>query len=192
MNALDDSYKERLIELITDSSELMTVLGCVKSLSLRSWCIGAGAVRNLVWDTLHGQRSEFNSDVDVVFFDADSPPHRDTEFELQLCSMIPSIDWEVTNQAHIHLWFENAIGRAVRPLGSLEDGISTWPEYATCVGVYIADDDSIGIIAPHGLEDLFTLKVRHNPARATVEEFSERILRKRFRERWPHLAIVDA
>jgi hypothetical protein len=31
----------------------MAQLRAVRSLGLASWCIGAGAVRNLVWDALH-------------------------------------------------------------------------------------------------------------------------------------------
>jgi hypothetical protein len=35
-------------------------------------------------------------------------------------------------------------------------------------------------IAPHGLEDLFHLRVRHNPIRASAAMFSERVKSKRF------------
>jgi hypothetical protein len=149
-------------------------------------------VRNLVWDTLHARSPTFNSDIDVVFFDAELPPHRDAELERQLHSLMPNMDWEVTNQAHVHLWFESTLDRIVHPLGSLEEGISTWPEFATCVGVFITDDDSIGIIAPYGLDDLFEMKVRHNPARASADEFNQRVRSKRFRDRWPRLTIEEA
>ena len=105
---------------------------------------------------------------------------------------MPRLDWEMTNQAHVHLWFESALRRIVPPLSSLAEGISTWPEFATCVGVYLADDESVDIVAPHGLDDLFEMRVRHNPARASVDEFNQRVQSKRFRERWPRLSIVDA
>ena len=101
------------------------------------------------------------------------------------------MNWEVTNQANVHLWYESR-GQIVPPLRSLDDGISTWPEFATCVGVYTAADESVHVIAPHGLDDLFELRVRHNPSRASASDFRERVRSKDFLERWPRLTICDA
>eukprot|EP01034_Spumella_vulgaris_P027324 gene27324-34024_t len=44
----------RLVLLVRSSAGLMAALRAVRELGLDSWCIGAGAVRSLVWDTLHG------------------------------------------------------------------------------------------------------------------------------------------
>ncbi|WP_436133044.1 nucleotidyltransferase family protein [Acidovorax sp. LjRoot129] len=68
--------------------------------------------------------------------------------------------------------------------------MSTWPEFATCVGVYLGDDESIGVVAPHGLDDLFALRVRHNPLRASLEAYRQRVESKRFGERWPLVSIA--
>ena len=103
----------------------------------------------------------------------------------------PSLAWEVTNQAHVHTWFMREFGREVAPLLSLEDGVATWPEYATCVGVSLEDGDAIRVIAPHGLEDLFALRVRHNPARADIDTYRQRLTSKRFAQRWPQLVIAS-
>ena len=71
-------------------------------------------------------------------------------------------------------------------------GVGTWPEIATCVGVFLRADDSIGVVAPHGLDDLFQLVVRHNPVRADAQTYRERVASKRFTERWPLLSICPA
>ena len=47
--------------------------------------------------------------------------------------LCPDVPWEVTNQAHVHLWFEEHFGHAVPPLSSLSDAVASWPEYATSV-----------------------------------------------------------
>ena len=47
-------------------------------------------------------------------------------------------------------------------------------------------------VAPHGLDDLFGLRVRHNPARATVEQFMARHTSNRWLEQWPRLNVVGA
>jgi hypothetical protein len=44
-------------------------------------------------------------------------------------------------------------------------------------------------VAPHGLDDLFGLPVRHNPARATVEQFMARHTGKRWLKQWPRLSV---
>jgi hypothetical protein len=50
----------------------MDALVAVRGLGLASWCIGAGAVRNLVWDALHDKVTPSElADIDVAYFDAD-------------------------------------------------------------------------------------------------------------------------
>jgi hypothetical protein len=182
----------RLVGIVRDSPWLMSVLSAVRGLGLGSWCVGAGAVRGLVWDTLHGFTASMPEDVDVVYFDASMGPESDAELERELRSCLPAVPWEVTNQAVVHRWFEARLGMTVAPLQSLEQGIATWPEYATCVGVTLKPDGSIGVVAPHGLEDLFGLLVRHNPCRASAATYRQRVTEKRFAERWPKLSILPA
>lgn len=169
----------------------MEMLVATRDLNLESWCIGAGAVRSLVWDHLHGFRepSHFD-DVDVAYFDDAADAQQEAELATRLTEALPSVHWEVTNQATIHEWFLEAHSQVVPPLHSLADGIATWPEYATCVGVKLTANDAIEVIAPHGLDDLFGLKVRHNPVRASAAVFAGRVASKRFAERWPMLSVV--
>ena len=191
--SLKTDHEQRLAAMVTASDELMAALRVVRSLGLRSWCIGAGAIRSLVWDTLHEfeQRSPVE-DIDVVYFNAEAGPKLDAELENRLQSAMPGLRWEVTNQAGVHRWFAAALGQSVPPLASLEEGVATWPEYATCVGVCLNEDGSLGVVAPHGLDDLFELRVRHNPLRASVATYRQRVAEKRFGERWPRLSIDTA
>lgn len=176
--------------MVAASDELMAALRAVRSLGLRSWCIGAGAIRSLVWDTLHGfDRRSAVEDLDVVYFDVEASPEHDAGLENQLRSAMPGFNWEVTNQAAVHRWFAAALGQVVPPLASLEEGVATWPEFATCVGVWLNEDGSLGVVAPHGLDDLFALRVRHNPLRASVATYRQRVAAKRFGERWPRLLV---
>lgn len=180
-----------LVAMVRSSEGLMSALVAVRSLGLGSWCIGAGAVRSLVWDTLHGfDKPSALEDVDVVYFDdAADAPHQEARLESRLRSLLPALKWEVTNQATVHHWFADHLGQVVPALGSLEEGVATWPEFATCVGVNLDAEESIGVVAPHGLEDLFALRVRHNPLRASVSTYQQRIESKRFGARWPLLSI---
>jgi uncharacterized protein len=96
----------------------------------------------------------------------------------------------VTNQAFVHTWFERYFGHAVEPLHSLEDAIASWPEYATCIGVTLGHQGHVEVIAPHGLEDLFAMRIQRNPTRVSVETFRDRVERKAYTARWPRATIL--
>ncbi|WP_328589872.1 nucleotidyltransferase family protein [Derxia lacustris] len=183
-----------LVALVRADATLMRALAAVRALGLPDACIGAGAIRNRVWDRLHGfdQPSSAKADIDVIFFDAaETRVERDHALEHQLKAAVPDLAWEVVNQAGVHLWFEEAFGYAAPPLLSLEDGVASWPEIATCVAVRLAADDGIEVIAPFGLDDLFGLVCRRNAARVRPGTYRARLLTKGWKRRWPRLNIVQ-
>ncbi|MGB3287867.1 MAG: nucleotidyltransferase family protein [Burkholderiaceae bacterium] len=189
-SAKEDCYQRQLHELVLASSPLMDALKTVRSLGLSSWCIGAGVIRALVWDSLHGFRQPSKvDDLDVAYFDAQASLAQDERLARQLNLLLPDRNCEVTNQARVHEWYAKAFGRQVPALNSLEEGLASWPEYATCVGVFLDDADTLHVIAPYGLSDLFQMRVRHNPLRATPEMYTRRVESKRFKEKWPKLII---
>jgi len=194
MRSREESHLERLSTIVHNSAWFLRALKEVRALELTSWCIGAGAVRNLVWDHLHDFRApSFLPDVDVAYFDdenLDSKHEQDLQAKLE--TRAPDVPWEVTNQASVHLWFEHHFGHAVQPVKSLDDAISTWPEFATCVGVTLLADDSLDFFAPYGLEDLFGIRVRRNPARVSLATYRERVARKKYANRWPKVQVLEA
>ena len=183
---------QRLIDMARGSGWFYKALQAARELELPSWCIGAGAVRNLVWDAIHELPAPSAlADVDVAYFDATRlEPARDADLQNRLAGILPDVPWEVTNQAAVHLWFETHFGHPVPALRSLEDAVASWPEYATSVGLTLQPDDAITVIAPHGLEDLFEVRVRRNPARVSVATYGQRVAQKRYAERWPKVTII--
>lgn len=150
------------------------------------WAIGAGALRNLVWNRLTGRRNP-PADVDVVFFgDA-----QETAVEECLRRCLPEVPWQAKDQALVHIWYERVFGFRVEPLTSLTDAVATWPETCTSVAVSLSTTDVLSVIAPHGLDDLFGLVLCRNPRRVTVEIFRRRLEEKRISERWPEVTVVD-
>lgn len=188
----ESEQADRLIALARRTVWFIDALHVVRSLGLSSWCIGAGAVRNLVWDALHEKAAPSElPDVDVAYFDAgDLAPQRDADLQARLCGLRPAVPWEVTNQAAVHGWFESYFGHPVEPLASLEEAVASWPEYATSVGLRLEADDTITVIAPHGLDDLFACLVRRNPTRVSVNTYRQRIEQKRYALRWPKVRVV--
>ena len=182
----------RLVQIAKGNPRFISMLRAVRRLGLESWCIGAGAVRNLVWDAIHGREDQrLLGDVDVAYFDGvDLSPTRDAQLQAQLTAFMPGTPWEVTNQASVHHWFEGHFGYAVPPLCSLEEAVASWPEYATAVGLRLHEDDTMQVISPYGLDDLFGCIIRRNPARVSVETYRNRIVQKDYPARWPRVTIV--
>jgi len=193
MSRCQDDLEARLVALIGCSSVLMRALRVARAVNAPDWLIGAGTIRDRVWDHLHGFVPAAPSrDLDLVFFDPlslDSERERCVQREVSL--QAPDICWDVTNQAGVHLWYPKVFGVEVEPLTSSADGVATWPETATAVGVRLRADDRIEVVAPHGLEDLFGLICRRNPRRVSVEHYRRRVKSKQIAERWPRVRIFD-
>lgn len=183
----------RVAALVREAPWFMAALRAGRALGLAQWCIGAGALRNLVWDALHGQPRSALADVDFAYFCAsDLSPARDAALQSRLAEHCPGLPWEVTNQAGVHLWFEQHFGYSVEPLRSLDEAIASWPEPATAVGVWIDGDDELHVIAPHGLADLLGMRIRRNPVRVSVDTYRQRCESKHYAERWPRVVVEPA
>ena len=186
---------EELTELLLASSWLQHLLRIVAALSLPDCWIGAGAVRDLVWDMRFGSGFDPDriADVDVVFFDPlDLSARLEHDIERRLRDQEPSVDWDVKNQARVHLWYEARFGQPAEPLTSTTDGVATWPETATAVAVRLREDGALDIAAPFGLDDLLDGVWRANFVRVTEAEYRARLERKQPHVRWPGVVVVES
>lgn len=189
---MSEPLAQRLEALVRGDAHFMAALRAARALALPSWCIGAGAVRNLVWDHLHGHAQATPlKDMDMVYFDpSDLSAQRDAALQARLAAALPGTPWEVTNQAGVHLWFEACFGHAVAPLASLQEAVASWPEYATAVGLWLDGEERLRLIAPLGLDDLFAMVVRRNPARVSPATYRERIAQKQYTRHWPRVTVM--
>ena len=97
MSAAQSQLNE-LKAIVAAHDWLRPVLECVRRV-LPSGYVGAGVIRDVVWDHLHGHTQFLGcSDVDVVYFDdSDLETARDLEMQQELCRLMPTLLWEVTN-----------------------------------------------------------------------------------------------
>src|SRR3546814_5514712 len=71
------------------SSDLMAILRAVRSLDLPDWAVGAGAIRNRVWDRMYALPDGPLADIDVLFFNAaDTTSARSEEHTSELQSLM--------------------------------------------------------------------------------------------------------
>ncbi|SNT61309.1 hypothetical protein SAMN05421812_11361 [Asanoa hainanensis] len=184
-----------LTELVRSSPWLMAVLTAVRASNLPDAWTGAGAVRNLVWDTRFGTGFDPTGvrDVDVAFFDpTDLTRDRDRTATEALTALLPAVPWEATNQAAVHTWYPAHFGGGpIPPLSSAAEAIATWPETATAVAVRLTAAGELEVCAPHGLTDLLGGVWRRNPRPITVERSRERLTRHNPTTRWPGVRVID-
>lgn len=127
-----------------------------------------------------------------AFYDlADLSRAREVALEDALAARLPGVVWDARNQAAVHTWYRGRFGVRVAPLGSAAEGVATWPETATAVGVCLHADGGLEVLAPCGLADLLGGVCRRNPCRVTAEEYRRRLVRKRVAERWPKVIVLD-
>ncbi|MEC4595177.1 MULTISPECIES: nucleotidyltransferase family protein [Nitrospirillum] len=189
------TYGDRLQAVIRDDAWRMRLLAHVRALELPDCWIGAGFVRNAVWDHLHRQQAipetageAPDSDVDVVWFDAArSSIAVDRDLTDRLLVLAPDVPWSVKNQARMHCRNGDA------PYAGCADALRHWPETATAVAVRLTPEDALEILAPFGLDDLFSRLIRPTPAfrGAKREILHQRVRGKRWLERWPLLRVMD-
>jgi hypothetical protein len=174
-----------IASFIAAQPSMMDILRLVEALDLPDCWIGAGFVRNVIWDALHNRPcSPSYGDIDVVYFDADhlSPDH-DARVETRLERSMPHTPWSVKNQARMH----DANGDP--PYADTSDALCHWPERCTAIAVR-SIASRVELLAPFGVSDLLTLIV--NPTPAFVHKigiYRSRVAQKRWAQRWPKLRI---
>jgi len=179
------ALEDRLAALVAGDAWLMTVLGIVRALNLPDWAVAAGAVRNLVWDSLTAKPVRTQpGDVDVLYYDArDTALAREAEAEAALAARL-ELPWQVRNHARMHL------RNGDPPYRDTADALRHWLETPTCVAVRLERDDRLTVIAPHGLDDLFAVAVRPTPhGRLRLAAYRGRLAAKDWRGQWPVLTI---
>lgn len=178
--------EEDIRKLVESDAWMMEVLRVAESLNLPNWWIGAGFLRNKVWNALEDNTAHSNTDVDLVYFNPNEiEPETDWSCEDRMNQEYPLADWEVRNQARMH-YINN-----LKPYTSTEDGISHWIETATCIAVKLVDG-KLEFIFCHGIDDLINLIARPIPmfqGPDLIKIFNKRVREKEWQKQWPHLQV---
>jgi hypothetical protein len=188
-----------ILDLIREDNWMMDILKAAESLDLPDWWIGAGFIRDKVWDYLSGykQRTPLN-DIDIIYFDKlDFSPNEENSFSTKsedifqekLNKLIPNVGWSVTNQARMHLFHKT------KPYKNSEDALSEWSETTTCIAVNLRKG-KLSLITPYGVDDLVNLILRPIPNYKEKfafdpKAFERRIKEKRWKEKWPKLKTAS-
>ena len=181
--------EDRLRAILRATPTLMRVLETARTLALPDWLVFSGAVYQPVWNHLTGREPDYGiKDYDLGYFDASDLSYEaeDVVIRRVAAAFPPPLRQrvEARNQARVHLWFEDHFGEPYAPLTSTAQALTRFAAPVFAVGARLEADDSLAIVAPFGLEDLFAMRIRPNPlrhARGLAKVIDSA------RSRWPEL-----
>lgn len=178
--------EEDILDIIKQDVQMMSILKRAEKLNLPNWLIGAGFVRNKVWNHLSGKEVEGidATDIDIVYFDPTNNNQKRDESLIQELQKETGLDWELRNNAFNY----KSDTRSVYI--SEGDVIAHWPETVTALGVRI-ENRNLKLIAPYGIGDLVNFVVRPSPKyQDGVERIKERVIKKKWLEKWPNIKLI--
>lgn len=184
-------HRDAFFDLILNSSDLSEMLKQLARIEPRAY-LSAGVIRNTVWAFLHGQTFDLkDSEIDVIYYDGqERNNHVQQRLKQKLEDLFPQQQWDVVNQALVHTWYRKENGEQIQLLPSIEHALSLWPETATAIALRLNSSGELELIAPFGLQDLFELRLRWNPALVSYTTFKNRVESKKWLQQWPRLQWV--
>lgn len=109
--------------------------------------------------------------------------NQEKAIERQLTQIMPQANWQVKNQARMHLSHGHS------PYKSSHEAISYWIERETCVAVRLLANDDLDVLAPFGLAANFAGTISINPQYPRPDVFSKRLASKNWLDVWPLLKV---
>ncbi|GLS91368.1 hypothetical protein GCM10007916_24370 [Psychromonas marina] len=176
----------KIIQLLKQDRLRIEALDCLHQLHLPQCYLAAGFVRNLVWDHLHQKPMPTPlNDMDVIYYDANEVDDQAyLKYETQLTQRMPQVNWQVRNQANMH------IRNGDQPYQSSIDAMSYWPEKETALAIRKTDNGGYECVSAFGFESLFALQITYNPKRQR-SLFEHRVKSKQWLIKWSSLTVIS-
>lgn len=177
-NAILVINEEQILYILQQNEEMNRILDAASNLVF-PWIIGAGTIRNRVWNYLSKKENDPQTqpdDIDLIFFNPKvAEEYFENSVQVTLNEHLPA-NWSVKNQARIHTV------NGDEPYKSMEDAMSYWPETCTAVGVTL-ENGKLKLVAPYGIADLVNFIVRPSPKYKVVhpdlDSFMKRLVDKK-------------
>jgi hypothetical protein len=184
--------REALENIIRTSPVLMEVLIGLREDGAPDHLLVAGAIYNLVWNRLTG-RPDLNgiNDIDVFYFDPSDTSYEAEDIVIRrLGSRFAHLPLpvQVRNQARVHLWFPQKFGMAFAPLHSSAEMLGRYSSKAHAAGARLEADNSLTIVAPFGLDDIFSFRIAPNPVLANKRSHDAKAARAK--TIWPEVTVI--
>lgn len=183
----------RLAEILRASPRVMTVLEGMAAIGLPDPLLFSGAIYQTAWNAITGRDPDYGiKDYDAGFFDPDTGWDAEdawikkaaAHFDAPLDQLV-----EVRNQARVHIWFPDKYREPYAPLRNSAESLERFVCPAFSVGARLDAAGEVEIVAPLGLDDLFSMTLRPNPNRPPAT-FWDKVTGSA-QARWPELTVIE-
>ena len=187
-----DAQREALEAIIRSTPLLMEVLKGLREDVLPDHLLVAGAIYNLVWNRLTGRPDLSGiNDIDVFYFDASDLSWDAEDVVIKRLDArfahLP-LPVQVRNQARVHLWFPQKFGTPFSPLTSSAEMMERYASKTHSVGVRLEADDAMTILAPFGLDHIFSMRIVPNPVLDNKKAHEAKAARAQ--SMWPEVTVL--
>lgn len=187
-----EAQRTAFLDIVSRDTLIRDVLVRAQRLALPDWLLVSGALYNTVWNQLTGKPSGYGiRDVDLFYFD-ESDLSYEAEDEV-IRRAAPHFEGlprpvEVRNQARVHLWYEARFGDTYPRLSSSAEALSCFASRTHAVGVHLGADGPLELIAPFGLDDIFSFRI--TPNKALDNRKTHEAKGARAKANWPEITVV--
>jgi hypothetical protein len=159
---------------------------------LPDWLIVSGVLYNAVWNRLTGRPAGHGvKDIDLFYFDASDLSYEGEDAVIRAASALfddlPALV-EIRNEARVHLWFEARFGRCYPRLSSSDEALGYFAARTHAVGLRLDAESRPGLVAPFGLDDIFSFRLTPNRVLDNRRTYEEKAARAR--QNWPQIKVV--
>jgi len=160
-------------------------------LDLPDWMMVSGAIYNSVWNSLVGEPPGHGiKDIDLFYCESTDLSYEAEDAVIRRAAThferLP-LPVEVRNQARVHLWYPDRFGRTCPAYRSSAEALGYFASRTHAVGVRLTPAGDLEIVAPFGLDDIFSFRITPNKVmdnRETHTAKGERAARL-----WPQIIV---
>ncbi|MBZ9816104.1 nucleotidyltransferase family protein [Mesorhizobium sp. CA7] len=187
-----EEQRAAFLAIIAADPLLDETLARVRQLALPDWLVVSGALYNSVWNHLTGKPPGYGiKDVDLFYFDDADLSYEAEDAVIRRAAEHfagMALPVEVRNQARVHLWYPVKFGQECPRYASASESVSYFASKTHAVGVRYDADGALELVAPFGLDDLFSFRI--TPNRVLDNQRTHEAKGRRAQEYWPEIEVV--
>lgn len=187
-----EDQRATFFDIVSKDALIREALAGAQSLALPDWLIVSGALYNSVWNHLTGKPLGYGiRDVDLFYFDDADLSYEAEDSVIRRAARhfegLP-LPVEVRNQARVHLWYPLKFGRTCPRYMSSSHSLGFFASRTHAVGVHMDNDGQLNLVAPFGLDDIFSFRI--TPNRVMDNQQTHEAKGARAQECWAEIEVV--
>ncbi|RUY05902.1 nucleotidyltransferase family protein [Mesorhizobium sp. M7A.F.Ca.CA.004.04.1.1] len=187
-----EEQRAAFLAIVLADPLLRDALARARTLDLPDWLVVSGALYNSVWNHLTGKPSGYGiRDVDLFYFDDSDLSYEAEDAVIRRAEKhfegLP-LPVEVRNQARVHLWYPQKFGWPCPRYSNASDPVCYFASQTHAVGVRYDADGQLVLVAPFGLDDVFSFRI--TPNRVMDNQKTHEAKGRRAQEYWPEITVV--